>query len=370
MCCAPFSVAFSAFQTSSRSAYCRSSSADRFLQRFGAFARRFVLLLLQRFELHLELDQTPFEFVHLFGLRVHFHSDAARGFVDEIDRFVRKLATRDVAMRQTCRRHDRRVGNVDRVVKFVALFQAAQDRDRVFDAGLVDEDLLETPLERRVLFDVLAVFVERGGADAMQFAARKRRFEHVAGIHRAFGFAGADHRVQLVDEQDDVAFLFREFVQHGLQAFFEFAAEFRTRDQRAHVECENPFALQAFRYLAVEDPLRKTFDDRGLAHARLADQHRIVLGASLQHLNRAANFVVATNDRIELALFGAFGEIDRVLVERLTTLFRVLILHGFSLSNVCNDLFQRIALDRRFAQQASDSARIFRSSEQAPSRWR
>ena len=70
---------------------------------------------------------------------------------------------------------------------------------------LVDQHLLEAPLERRVLLDVLAVFVERGGADAMQLAARERGLQHVAGVDRAFGLAGADHRVDLVDEDDGAA---------------------------------------------------------------------------------------------------------------------------------------------------------------------
>ncbi len=58
---------------------------------------------------------------------------------------------------------------------------------------LVDQHLLEAALERGVLLDVLAVFVERGRADAMQLAARERRLEHVARVHRAFGLARADH---------------------------------------------------------------------------------------------------------------------------------------------------------------------------------
>ena len=36
---------------------------------------------------------------------------------------------------------------------------------------LADEDLLEAPLEGGVLLDVLAVLVERGGADQAQLAA-------------------------------------------------------------------------------------------------------------------------------------------------------------------------------------------------------
>jgi hypothetical protein len=46
-------------------------------------------------------------------------------------------------------------------------------------------------------------------------------------------------------------------------------------------------------------------DDRRLANARLADQHRIVLGATLQHLDGAADFIVTADHRIELALLAA-----------------------------------------------------------------
>ena len=70
---------------------------------------------------------------------------------------------------------------------------------------LVDDHRLEAPLERGVLLDVLAVLVQRGRADAVQLAAGEHRLEHVAGVHRALGRAGADDGVQLVDEQQDPA---------------------------------------------------------------------------------------------------------------------------------------------------------------------
>src|SRR4051794_18826244 len=106
----------------------------------------------------------------------------------------------------------------------VALLQAAQDGDGRLDARLLDQHLLETPLERRVLLDVLAVFVERGSADAMKLATGKRGLEHVAGVHRAFGLAGADQHVDLVDEDDRAAFILGELFQNGFQPFLEFAA--------------------------------------------------------------------------------------------------------------------------------------------------
>ena len=71
--------------------------------------------------------------------------------------------------------------------------------------GSSDKHRLEAPRQRRVLLDVLAVFVEGRRADAVQFAARQGRFQHVRGVHRAFRLAGADQRVQFVDEDDDLA---------------------------------------------------------------------------------------------------------------------------------------------------------------------
>ena len=73
------------------------------------------------------------------------------------------------------------------------------------DRRLADEHRLEAPLERGVLLDVLAVLVERGRADRAQLAAREHRLEHVGRVDRALGRAGADDRVQLVDEEDDAA---------------------------------------------------------------------------------------------------------------------------------------------------------------------
>ena len=74
--------------------------------------------------------------------------------------------------------------------------------DGLLERGLLDHHRLEAALERGVLLDVLAELVERGGADALQLAARERRLEDVGGVDGAFGGAGAHERVQLVDEED------------------------------------------------------------------------------------------------------------------------------------------------------------------------
>ena len=55
-------------------------------------------------------------------------------------------------------------------------------------------------------------------------------------VHRAFALAGADQRVHLVDEQDDLARGLLDLVEHALEPLLELAAIFRAGDQRAHVE--------------------------------------------------------------------------------------------------------------------------------------
>ena len=46
-----------------------------------------------------------------------------------------------------------------------------EDRDGLFDRGLLDHDRLEPALECCIALDVLAELVERGRADALELAA-------------------------------------------------------------------------------------------------------------------------------------------------------------------------------------------------------
>ena len=83
------------------------------------------------------------------------------------------------------------------------------------------------------------------------------------------------------------------------------------------VQRHQPLALEALRDVAGDDPLGQALDDRGLADAGLADEDRVVLGAAGQHLDDAADLGVPADDRVDLALAGALGEVDGVLLQRL-----------------------------------------------------
>ena len=225
---------------------------------------------------------------------------AAGGLVDQVDRLVGQVAVRDVADRQVGRGLDRLVGDLDLVVVLVARADAEQDLDRLLERGLLDHDRLEAPLEGRVALDVLAVLVERRRADALQLAARQRRLEDVRGVDRALGRARADERVQLVDEQDRVVRVAQLF-DDLLEPLLELAAVLGAGDERADVERQDALVEQRLGHVAGDDALGQALGDGRLADARLADQRRVVLGPAAQDLDDALDFLLAADDRVDLA---------------------------------------------------------------------
>ena len=133
------------------------------------------------------------------------------------------------------------------MVHLVLFLQAAQDRDGVLDARLADVHRLEPALERGILLDVLAVFVERRGADDVQLAARQRRLEQVRCVDGALGLPGADQRVQLVDEDDVAPRGVDQLLDHRLEPLLELAAVLGAGQQLADVERDDFLALAANR---------------------------------------------------------------------------------------------------------------------------
>src|SRR5205807_303996 len=67
--------------------------------------------------------------------------------------------------------------------------------------------------------------------------------------------------------------------------------------------------------LSRQHPLRQPFHDGRLAHARLADQDRVVLLPAGEDLDHRLDLLRAADHGIELALLREGGEIAAVLVE-------------------------------------------------------
>ena len=112
----------------------------------------------------------------------------------------------------------------------------------------LDVNGLKTALESPVLFDVLPVFIERRGADALNFAARQSGLQHIRGIDRSLGCPGSDKGMQFVDENNDIPGL-NDFLHHDFEALFELSAVFCSGHEGSKIKSNDPSRQKIVRNL-------------------------------------------------------------------------------------------------------------------------
>ncbi len=268
----------------------------------------------RRLHFPFDLPQLLFELAQVLGVAHPPQLDPGAGLVEHVDRLVGLEAVRDVAVGLVDRGLERGVVVAHLVERLVALLHPDHDQVGLVRAGRIDADRLEAAQQRAVLLDVFAVFLDGGGADAGDLAAREGRLQDVGGVERAFGRAGADQRMDLVDEDDQV-FALLELLEDALEPLLELAAVFGAGDDQREVERDDPLAAQENRHLVVDDALRQAFDDRGFADPGLAQQDRVVFGAAGEHLDDAVELFVAADQRVEGFLGGQLGEVPAVFGE-------------------------------------------------------
>jgi len=138
------------------------------------------------FLLLVQLLDLAVDFLEIRWPRHGPQANACAGFVDDVDRLIGQATAWNVAIRQFDRFFERFVLDLDFVMRFVAIAQTLQNLDRFFGGRRVDDDLLEAAFERAVFFNVLAVFVKRRRADALDLAASESGLQHVGGVDRPF----------------------------------------------------------------------------------------------------------------------------------------------------------------------------------------
>ena len=262
-----------------------------------------------------DLADLLLEAAKVLGVAGAAQLDLGARLVDHVDRLVRLVAVGDEAARLVDRGAQRVLGVLHLVEGLVALLQAGEDEVGLLDRRRLDLDRLEATQQRAVLLDVLAVLLQSGRADARDLAARERRLQDVRGVERALGRAGADERVDLVDEDDEIGAL-AQLLEDPLQALLELAAVLGAGDHQRQVERDDPLLRQRHRDAAGDDALRQPLDDRGLPHSRLAEQDGVVLGAAREDLDDAVELLLPPDQRIEGAFLRERGEIAPVLGEK------------------------------------------------------
>ena len=234
--------------------------------------RQQVKLGLQAFHLGLQCR----DFGQLRGIQIKPRA----GFIDQVDGLVGQEAVGDIALAHLGGAAADVIRHLYAVEGLVVRADAFEDFGRLRNRRLADVHRLEAALKRGILFDVLAVFLERGRADHLNIAAGKRGFQDIRGVHRAFRVARADDVVHLVDDKDDIAEFFH-LVNQALHTAFKLAAKLRARDKCGQVEQVHLFVAHLERDTPLVDAHSQPLRDRRLTDTRLADQAGVVLLAAV-----------------------------------------------------------------------------------------
>ena len=173
-------------------------------------------LLFQAHLLDLQLGDAVRQIVHLAGHTVHLGLDHGAGFIHKVDGLIRQEAVGDIAVGKRSSGDQGAIVDLYAVEHLVPLFQAAQNGDGILHGRLIHLHRLEPALQCGVFFNILAVLVQRGRADAVQLAPGQHGLEQVACVHGAIGLTGTHDGVQLINEEDDLALALLHLVQYAL----------------------------------------------------------------------------------------------------------------------------------------------------------
>ncbi len=239
-----------------------------------------VVFLLQRLPLYLELKYPSADLIKLGRHAVYLGPDHGGGLVHQVDGLVGKEPVGYIPVGKHGGRDQGVIRDPDAVVYLEALLEAPQNGDGILNGRLLYHHRLEPAFERRVLLDVLPVFIQRRRADAMELAARKHGLQYVAGVHGAFRLAGTHDIVQFIYKQQYLSLRFFDLIEDGLEPLLKLPSVLRAGDQRTHIKGIYGFILQPFGHVSLEYALRQAFDDGRFTDARFAYEHGVVLGPS------------------------------------------------------------------------------------------
>ena len=123
--------------------------------------------------------------------------------------------------------------------------------------------------------------------------------------------------MQLVDEEDHVAFALANLLHHLLHALFEFAAVLRSRDQTGEVQGYDSLVLQQRGDVSAYDAQCEALGDGCLTNARLTDQTGIVLGTAAQDLHYALDLALPADHGVQTVVPRELGKVSAEFVEGL-----------------------------------------------------
>lgn len=122
-------------------------------------------------------------------------------------------------------------------------------------------------------------------------------------------------------------------IQDSLDALLVFTLVLCTCHECTHIQAEEP-ADERYRNISAGDPLSESLGNSRLSYTRFTDQYRVVFRSPAQNPDDAPNFVVATDDGVELTLLGQSGQVDRIFGKCVESCFCALALNSSVAANL------------------------------------
>ena len=114
--------------------------------------------------------------------------------------------------------------------------------------------------------------------------------------------------MNFVNEQNNV-FSCDNFGNYALETLLKFTTILSAREHRGYVDRPNFFVFERRWHIFEGYKLRQTLDNSGFAHARIAQNQRIILLAARKNLDNALDFFVTPDNRIKTLFQGFLHQI-------------------------------------------------------------
>ena len=217
--------------------------------------------------------------------------------VQQINGLVRQIQVGQVSGGQPHRLPDGIVGDAQMVMPLQPRPQSLENGQGGLLAGLLHRNRPEPAFQRRVLFDILPVFLPGGGSQHLQLSPTQGGLENVRRVNGALGGSRSHNGVHFIHKENHVSAA-ADFRQHIPKPFLEFAPVFRPRHQGGHIQAHQPLFFQLRRHAAGGHPLSQPLGNGGFAHPRLPHQSRVILAFPAQDADDRVNFPFPADHRI------------------------------------------------------------------------
>ena len=299
-----------------------------------------VAFTLYRLTFNLELGDFTHYLVEGLRYRVNFKTQLSSSLIDKVNSLVGEETVGNITLRKLYGCNNRLITDTHLVVIFISFLQSTENCYCAFLIRFIDHYFLEPALKCLILLEVFLIFIESSCTDAAKLATCKCRFQNICSVHSAFTLTCTHKGVDFIDKEDNLAIRLYYLINDSLESLLKFALILGTCNKSSHIEREHLLALQVLRNITTHNALCKTFGNSSLTGTRLTYKHRIVFGTSAQNLKYTANFIVTTDNRVELTATCTLIQVDCIFLQCIVLVFGTLLAHSLAFAKLIDSLIE------------------------------